>query len=153
MPNLPRDSIHGPDAPEPLLPNEALLHTWTADKATYWRGHGIMAVVGGLIAGAVLVYLQNPDPWVGPLAAIAALGARGAYLASEALALTWRLSDRRLLGPGGRIIRLADIEKARPFLGDVQIVTRSGDKHLMKYMANAAPVIAAIEAAKAKAAR
>lgn len=153
MPNISRDTIHGPAAPEPLLPGEVLLHTWAADKATYWRGHGIMAVIGGFIAGVVLVYLQNPDPWVGPLAAIAALGLRGWYLASEALALSWRLTDRRLLGPGGRTLRLADIDKARPFLGDVQIITRSGDKHLMKYMAQASPVVAAIEAAKAKAAR
>ena len=44
---------------------------------------------------------------------------------------------------------MAAIAKARPFLGDVQIVTNSGDKHLMNYMAEPAAVCAAIAAAQA----
>jgi hypothetical protein len=52
------------------------------------------------------------------------------------------------LGPGGRILGLGEITKARPFLGDVQIITRSGDKHLMKYMADAQAVCAAIDRAR-----
>ncbi|MGB8813012.1 MAG: hypothetical protein WCC57_07485 [Paracoccaceae bacterium] len=145
---LPRDSIHGPIAPTPLNPGETLLHNWAADKTTYWRGHAIMAAIGGIIAGIALIAAGNPDPWVGPVAAIIAMGIRGSYLASEALALTWRLTDKRLLGPGDRSIGLAEITRARPFFGDVQIVTHKGDKHLMKYMAATAPVIAAIDAAR-----
>ncbi|MDT8857117.1 hypothetical protein RNZ50_19175 [Paracoccaceae bacterium Fryx2] len=148
MSELPRDPIHGPAAPLPLADGERLLGAWVADRAMYWRGHAVMALAGGVAAGVVLVWLGNPDPWVGPVAAVAALGARGAYLASEALALSWRLTDRRLLGPGGRSIGLAEIDTAKRFFGDVQIVTRSGDKHLMKYMADAAAVVAAIEAAR-----
>ncbi|MDP4031862.1 MAG: hypothetical protein Q8P60_03225 [Pseudorhodobacter sp.] len=149
MPEIIRDPIHGPATPTPLHEGETLRCEWQADKATYWRSHAIMAAVGGAAAGILLLALGNPAPWVGPLAAIAALGIRGAYLASESLALSWRLTDRRLLGPGGRAIGLAEISRARPFFGDVQIVTLNGDKHLMKYMADAKAVIAAIDAARA----
>lgn len=148
MSEIARDPIHGPATPLPLLAGETLLAEWRADPATYWRGHAIMAVIGGIIAGVALLASQNPSPWVGPIAAAAAMGIRGSYLASEALALNWRLTDRRLLGPGGRTISLPQIARARPFLGDVQIITRSGDKHLMKYMADTKPVIAAIDAAR-----
>jgi hypothetical protein len=133
----------------PLRPGEQMLAEWPADTASYWRSHGIMAVLGGLVAGVALVAVGNPTPWVGPIAAAAAMGARGWYLASEALAANWRLTDQRLQGPGGRTMSLAQIKLARPFLGDVQVVTRSGDKHLMKYMADKAAVAAAIDAARA----
>lgn len=132
----------------PLRPGEVMLAEWPADKASYWRSHGIMAVLGGFVAGVALVAIGNPTPWVGPVAAVAAMGARGWYLASEALAAHWRLTDQRLQGPGGRTVSLAQIKLARPFLGDVQVVTKSGDKHLMKYLANQASVVAAIEAAR-----
>jgi hypothetical protein len=66
---------------------------------------------------------------------VLAIGARAAYLASEALAEVWRLTDRRLLGPGGRAIALAQVRSAKPFLGSVQITTTSGDRHLIKYQA------------------
>jgi hypothetical protein len=148
MPDLPRDSVMGAAVMAPLRPGEAMLAEWGADTGSYWRSHGIMAVLGGFVAGAALVAIDNPTPWVGPVAAVAAMVARGWYLASEALAVTWRLTDQRLQGPGGREIPLAQIKRARPFLADVQVVTRSGDKHLMKYLADPAAVVAAIEAAR-----
>lgn len=132
----------------PLRPGEVMLAEWPADKASYWRSHGIMAVLGGFVAGVALVAIGNPTPWVGPVAAVAAMVARGWYLASEALAAHWRLTDQRLQGPGGRTVALAQIKLARPFLGDVQVVTKSGDKHLMKYLADQTSVVAAIEAAR-----
>jgi hypothetical protein len=70
--------------------------------------------------------------------AVLAIGARAAYLASEALGDVWRLTDRRLLGPGGRAIPLAQIKAARPVLGAVQITTTAGDRHLIKYLADPA---------------
>lgn len=148
MPELPRDTVMGEAVKSPLRPDEAMLAEWDADKNAYWRSHAIMAVLGGFVAGVVLVAIGNPSPWVGPVAAVAAMGARGWYLASEALTAQWRLTDQRLQGPGGREIELAQIKLARGFLGDVQIVTHSGDKHLMKYMADQNAVIAAITAAK-----
>lgn len=148
MSDIKRDSIHGPAVPAPLHEGETLLATWQADKRIYWRGHAIMAIAGGILAGVVLALLGNPAPWVGPIAATAALGLRGAYLASEALALTWRLTSERLLGPGGHLIGLAEITHARPFFGDVQVITHGGNKYLMKYMADAQAVVAAIDAAR-----
>ena len=149
MPELPHDNVMGTAVKSPLRPGETILAEWRADKAAYWRSHGIMALLGGFVAGVVLIVIGNPTPWVGPLAAVLAMGARGWYLASEALVAEWRLTNIRLQGPGGREIPLARIRGLRPFWGDVQIVTLSGDKHLMKYLADGAAVVAAIEAAKA----
>lgn len=146
MSELPRDPLMGVTLP--LAEGERVLAEIRADRVAYVKSHLIMAVLGGAVAGLVLVWLGNPDPWIGPVAALLALGVRGAYLASEALAVTWRLTDRRLIGPGGRQIGLAEIETARPFLGDVQIVTRGGDKHLLKYLADPAATVAAIDAAR-----
>lgn len=142
----PRDPLMGTGVP--LSEGERLLAEITADRGAYVKSHLIMAVLGGAVAGLVLVWLGNPDPWIGPVAAILALGVRGWYLASEAQSAVWRLTDRRLIGPGGRLIGLAEIETVRPFLGDVQIITRSGDKHLLKYLADAGAVVAAIDAAR-----
>jgi hypothetical protein len=134
--------------PAPLSGGEAVLTEFRADPGTYWRAHLRMAVVLGAVAGLALVVLGNPFPWTGPVAAVLAIGARAAILRSEALTETWRLTGRRLLGPSGRIIPLDRIAGLRLFLGDVQIVTRDGDKHLMKYLGNAPAAIAAIRAAQ-----
>ncbi len=147
MAEITRDSIHGVTVP--LDPNETLIATLKADSATYWRSHGIMALVAGVIAGVALVYGGNPAPWVGPVAAVLAIGLRAAYLKSEAMAEEWRLTNRRLLGPGGRIAPLSSLKLARPFLGAVQLVMAGGDKHLIKYQADAAATVAMIERAKA----
>lgn len=145
-------------APDPLLggglepePGEPILATFAPDRAAYWRSHAIMALAGGVLAGLILVVIDNAAPWVGPVGAVLALGARGAYLASEVLGLRWQLTDRRLILPGGRAVRLGQIASVRPFLGDVQVVTRTGDKHLIRHPAEPAAVVAAIEAAKAAA--
>lgn len=130
-----------------LADGETLQVEFRADRLGYWRGHLAMAVVLGGAAGLFLIWLGNPYPVVGPVAAVLAIGARAAYLASEALSDVWRLTDRRLLGPGGRTIPLGQVKTARPFLGAVQIVTLSGDKHLIKYQADAAATAARIGAA------
>ena len=129
--------------------HEPLLATFRADLPTYWRSHAIIALVAGVVAGVALIYGGNPAPWVGPVAAVLAIGARAAYLKSEVVADEWRLTNRRLLGPGGRIVPLSSLKVARPFFGAVQLVTASGDKHLIKYQADPAATITAIEAAKA----
>jgi hypothetical protein len=145
MTQIEPDSVMGraihPDA------DEKVLETFRADRLTYWKGHLIMAVVLGTAAGLFLMWQGNPYPVVGPLGAALAIGARAAYLASEALADTWTLTERRLLGPGGRIVPLSSLQTARPFLGAVQLVTRTGDKHLMKYLSNPADAASRILAA------
>ena len=122
----------------PLQEGETVLAEFRADKAAYWRGHLVMAVVLGAAAGLFLMWQGNPYPVAGPMGAVLAIGARAAYLASEALAETWRLTDRRLLRPGGRAIPLAQVQSARAFLGSVQVTTTSGDRHLIKYQADPA---------------
>lgn len=146
MAEITRDPILGREVH--LDPGETLLALFRPDPGTYWRSNGIMALAAGLLAGAALVYGGNPEPWVGPIAAILAIGVRAFYLRSEALAEDWKLTNRRLIGPGGRIAPLSSLKIARPFFGAVQLVMGSGDKHLMKYQADTAAVIAAIERAK-----
>jgi hypothetical protein len=139
MSEIIRDSILGGEVP--LAEDETVIAEFRPDPSAYWRGHGILALAGGIAAGIVLVVMGNPAPWVGPLGAAAAILARAAFLRSEAMAARWRLTDRRLLGPALRAIPREDIVMVRPFMGDVQVVTRGGDKHLMKYMADPASVV------------
>ncbi|NGQ90501.1 hypothetical protein G5V65_06295 [Rhodobacter sp. HX-7-19] len=115
------------------------------DPAAYLRAHVIMALVGGIAAGLVLVALGNSDPWVGPVAALLAIGIRAAYVRSEAMGEVWHLTGTHLTGPGGRSIPRDQIVQARPFLGAVQIVTRSGDKHLIRYLPDPAAAARAIQ--------
>jgi hypothetical protein len=136
MARIEPDSIHVRTIP--LQDGETVQAEFRADRTAYWRSHLIMAVVLGTAAGVFLVWQGNPYPVAGPFGAVLAIGARAAYLASEALTDVWRLTDRRLLGPGGRALALPQIRSARPFLGAVQITTTSGDRHLLKYLADPA---------------
>jgi hypothetical protein len=81
---------------------------------------------------------------VGGLAAVAV---RGGYLASDELQARWDLTDRRLLGPLTRAVPLADIRLVRGLGSAVQVVTRSGDKHLIKYQADRTETEARLRAA------
>lgn len=142
MSRIEPDPILGHAAP--LMDGESVLAEFRADRRAYWQGHLILAVVLGAAAGLILMWQGNPYPVAGPFGAAIAIGARAAYLASEALTETWRLTDRRLLGPGGRAIPRAQIKTARPFLGAVQITTITGDRHLIKYQADPASTAARI---------
>lgn len=129
-----RDDISGPHVA--LGEGERVLATFRADRGTYWQAHAILAVAGGVLAGGVLLAIGNPDPWVGPVGALLAIGVRAGYLASEALAEAWTLTDRRLVGRARLAVPLSAIAAARAFLGGVQVVTRTGDKHLIRYQAD-----------------
>lgn len=146
MSSLIADKMYGEAAA--LDSDETVLARFAPERATYWRTHAIMALIGGVLAGLVLIAVGNPDPWVGPVAAVLAIAARAGYLKSEVFAEEWRLTGRRLLGPQGRIAPLGSVKLARPFYGAVQIVMQSGDKHLIKYQADPAGVVAQILAAK-----
>lgn len=146
MARITPDPILGTVAP--LLEGETLIAAFPADRIAYWRSHLILAVVLGAAAGLFLIWQGNPYPVVGPFGAVLAIGARAAYLASEALSEVWRLTDRRLLGPGGRAIPLSTLQSARAFFGSVQITTTSGDRHLIKYQADPAATAARITAGR-----
>lgn len=146
MSEITRDPILGREVH--LDPGETLVAVFRPDAGTYWRSNGIMALLAGTAAGAALALGGNPAPWVGPVAAVLAIGLRAAYLKSEALAEEWKLTSRRLIGPGGRVAPLSSLKTVRAFFEAVQLVTAAGDKHLMKYQADTAATIAAIDRAR-----
>lgn len=130
-----------------LADGEQLVTDFPADRATYLRDHAVMAALA--MGGAMLVlwWMGNPHIWTGAVAGLAAISIRGWYLQSEELSVTWLLTDSRLLGPPGRTVMLRDITKLRGLGSAVQIVTASGDKHLIKYQSGKDVVIARITAA------
>lgn len=130
--------------PAALDPGERLLAEYRPDRNRYWRDHALMAVVLMAIAGSVVWATGTPHPEVGALGAVLAVAVRAAYLASETLALRWTLTDKRLILPGNRAVPLMEIETVRPFLGDVQLITRGGDKHLLKHLADTPGVVARV---------
>jgi len=127
---------------------ETLLRVIRSDRGRYWRDHGIMAVLGMVAVGLVLTLIGNDHVAIGALGAVLAIGARGAYLASEQLGQRWWLTSRRVMLPGARVVGLSELETARKILGDVQLVTRTGDKHLIKHVAAPEALIAEILAAR-----
>lgn len=138
MARIEPDPIMG--QPAELAPGEKIVTEFCPDRQVYWRAHLIMAVLLGIGAGLVLMWLQNPFPVMGPVGAVMAIAARAAFVQSEAMAEVWRLTDRRLLGPGGRAITLTQVQAARPFLGAVQVTSTTGDRHLIKYQSDPAAV-------------
>ena len=135
-------------APLPPEPGERIVERFAADRTAYIRDHAVMAALGMVAAVGALYLLGNPDAWVGAPAALLAIAVRGAYLASEALADRWHLTDRRLLGPTGIAVPLSSIATVRRLGSAVQVVTQKGDKHLLRYMADPRAVQARIEAAR-----
>jgi hypothetical protein len=138
MARIEPDPIMG--LPAELGPGEKIVTEFRPDLQVYWRAHLIMAVLLGIGAGLVLIWLQSPFPVMGPVGAVMAIAARAAFVQSEAMAEVWRLTDRRLLGPGGRVVALAQLQDARAFLGAVQVTTTTGDRHLIKYQTDPAAV-------------
>ena len=119
----------------------------TPDRATYIRSHAWMAVLG--MGGAMLILwlMGNPYVWTGAVAGLAAIAARGWYMASEELGAVWQIKDGEITGPLERRIALSNIEQVRGLLGNVQIITKSGDKHLIKYQADTDTTIDLIKGA------
>jgi hypothetical protein len=120
----------------PLAPGERVRHSFTPDRATYRRDHAAMAAAAMGIGMAILWAMGNPHVWTGAVGGLAAVLLRGLYIASDELALRWDLTDRRLLGPGGRAVPLSRIKALNRLGSAVQIVTQEGDKHLIKYQAD-----------------
>jgi hypothetical protein len=134
-----------------LDPGEAVQHSFSPDRATYWRDHAWMAAAAMGLGMAILWAIGNPHVWTGAVGGLAAIALRAGYVASDALAMRWDLTDRRLLGPGGHAITLSRIATVRTLGSAVQIITDTGDKHLIRYQADAPATRAAIERAIAAA--
>lgn len=121
---------------------------FTPDKATYVRSHATLAAIAMLV-GMILLWLAgNPHIWTGAVGGLGAVIVRGWYLMDEELAHHWTLGTDRLDGPAGRMVPLDQIAKLRPLGSAVQIITKAGDKHLIKFQADPQATIARIDAAR-----
>ncbi|ASP19208.1 hypothetical protein ANTHELSMS3_00488 [Antarctobacter heliothermus] len=118
------------------------------DKTTYVRTHWIMAALAMAVGMAILWALGNPHVWTGAIGGLAAVALRGWYLMDEEMGHLWQISDDMLEGPQGRRVALADIDKLRTIGAAVQVITRSGDKHLIKFQADPQATKARIDAAR-----
>jgi hypothetical protein len=136
-----------------LEPGEKIVTELASDRGRYWRDHAVLALLGMAGAGAVLWFIGSEHAAIGALGAVLALAVRGAYLAGEQLKMRWLLTDRRLILPSGGAVMLLEIETLRRLMGDLQIVTRAGDKHLIKHLADPEAARATIADAKARRAR
>jgi len=119
------------------------------DRGAYVRAHAWMAAIGMGGAMAVLWIIGSPHIWTGAIGGLAAIALRGWYMASEELAVVWTLTKDALTGPAGRSVPLSRIGTIRTMGSYVQVVTTDGDKHLIKYQADPAATLNAIERAKA----
>ena len=128
---------------------EDVLAEFAPDRATYWRDQAWMAALGMAGGMAVLWAIGNPHVWTGAVGGLAAVGLRSWYLLSEEMAVRWVLTDQRLLGPNGRQIRIGEIERLRGLGSAVQVVTATGDKHLLKYQADRDATLARLRRAGA----
>ncbi|AZV76767.1 hypothetical protein EBB79_01890 [Parasedimentitalea marina] len=122
--------------------------TFTPDRRAYIRSHAWMAALAMAAGMAILWAMGNPHVWTGAIGGLAAIILRGWYLMSEDLAVTWTLSDTGLTGPAERNIPLTQIKRVRTMGSYVQVVTKSGDKHLIKYQAEPAATSRIIESAR-----
>lgn len=119
-----------------------------ADRVTYIRDHAWMAAIA-MAAGMIILWaMDNPHVWTGAVGGLAAIGIRGWYMMSEELGHRWQLTATRLTGPAERNIALSDIKALNRILSAVQVVTKNGDKHLIKYQTDTAETIRRIDAAR-----
>ncbi|SLN31180.1 hypothetical protein ROG8370_01238 [Roseovarius gaetbuli] len=133
-----------------LLAGERVLHSFTPDRATYWRDHAWIAAAAMALGMLALWIVGNPHVWTGAVGGLAAVAVRAFYVASDEMQARWDLTDRRLLGPQTRAVPLAQIATLRSLGSAVQVVTKSGDKHLLKYQSERADTIARIRAVMAE---
>lgn len=131
-------------APPRLSPNEHLILSITADKATYNREHLVLFCIGAVAMYGVLWAVGNPFPWTGIVGAVFAIFIRWIYVASEAMDVVWTLTNKRVTGPAERSIPLTSIKHARTLFSAAQIITHSGDKYMLKYLADPEATIKAI---------
>lgn len=133
-----------------LHSNERVIAEFHPNRDTYWRANAWLAAIAMAVGMGILWIIGNPYIWTGAIGGLFAIAVRAFYLASDELKQRWDLTDQRLLGPGGRIIALHDIAQTRTLMSMVQIITTSGEKHLIKNQSDTDAVIAEIEDAKAR---
>ncbi|GAA5077998.1 hypothetical protein N0B44_10770 [Roseibacterium beibuensis] len=133
-----------------LEDGERVIASFQGDRGTYWREHAWLAAIAMAAGMGILWAMGNPHAWTGAIGGLMAIAVRGLYLASDETKMRWDLTDRRLLGPGPRVIWLREIAAVRSIFSAVQVVTGTGDKYLLKYQPDTAKVIAEIDGARAR---
>jgi hypothetical protein len=139
-------SVHSLVPTTPLRQGERVVESFHPDKQAYLWAHVWLAVAAMALGMAILWAIGNPYVWTGGVGGLAAVGLRGWYVASDELNVRWDLTNRRLLGPQSRAVPLPEIDKLRTLGSAVQIVTKGGDKHLLKFQADPAETKARIKA-------
>ncbi|MDO5648476.1 hypothetical protein [Paracoccus sp. (in: a-proteobacteria)] len=140
-----RDRLAAPSLPD----GERQIALFAPDRARYIRDHLAMAGWGGVAVVVVMWLIGRADHlWAGILGVLAALTLRGLWFYADAMRARWLLTDRAVIAPGNDRFELADITTVRNLMGDVQIVTRGGRKHLIKHQADAANTAAMIRGAQ-----
>jgi hypothetical protein len=118
------------------------------DRKAWLRAQIRLALMAMIAAMLVLKLMDNPNVWVGAVAGMAGIALRSWYLASEEMAAEWVIDGDTIHGPLERQVKLDQIEKIRILGSFVQIITKSGDKHLIKYQANPVATRIAIQQAR-----
>lgn len=134
-----------------LRTGEKVEQSFQADRSAYIRDHAWMAALAMAAGMGILWAMGNPHVWTGAVGGLAAIVIRGGYVASDELNVRWDLTNQRLLGPQTRKVELCQIKEIRTLASNVQIITTTGDKHLLKYQADRDATKAAIHAAAARA--
>ena len=119
--------------------------TFPPSRQTYIKEHIMLAALGSVLLTGLLLALGNPHPWVGVVGSVLAIALRGGYAMKEQLGMVWTLTESQLTAPDGRKIPLAEIETARHLFSALQVITRTGEKHLIKYQPDPASGAALIE--------
>lgn len=131
-----------------LETGETLITSFSGNMTTYVKEHVLLAALGSVLMAGVLMAVGNPHPWTGVIGAVLAIIVRGVYVAKEQLAFTWHLTNRRLIGPGERAILLGNVSKVNTIFSAAQVVTRTGDKYMLKYQTDAKVTQAEIDKAR-----
>ncbi|EAQ44489.1 hypothetical protein MED193_10883 [Roseobacter sp. MED193] len=118
------------------------------NRNAYITAHAWMAAIA-MVAGMVILWaMGNPHVWTGAIGGLAAIVLRGWYMMSEELAVVWRIEDGVLTGPAERRVSLNQIEAVKTMGSYVQVITKGGDKHLIKYQASPSFTASTIEGAR-----
>jgi len=122
----------------------------TASRDAYNREHAVLFFIGAAGMYGILWAIGNPFPWTGIVGAAFAIFIRWWYVASEALDAVWELSKTHLTGPAERSIPLSSIKDVRTLFSAVQVISHTGDKYMLKYLADTEGTVSAILAARDK---
>ncbi|WP_425101543.1 hypothetical protein [Tropicibacter sp. S64] len=117
------------------------------DARVYLQSLATLAAVFMAAGMAILWLIGNPHVWTGAIGGLAAVVVRGWYLRDEALGEVWTLDETALHGPGGRHVLLSELAEVKRLGSGVQLVTKGGDKHVIKFQTDPDGVVAKIKTA------